>query len=63
MNRLAPLIARLPERSAPVRALAIPRDWAALDMNLSGSPDWVQDAKTFATAWLGGLVFFGTLIA
>jgi len=61
MNRLAPLITRLPERSAPVRALAMPRAWS--DDLLLAAPAWTQDVKLFATAWLGGLVFFGTLIA
>ena len=63
MNRLAPLITRFPERSAPVRALAVPRNWSEADL-LSGSPQsWLQDAKLFATFWLGGLVFFGTMLA
>lgn len=63
MNRLAPLIVRLPERSAPVRALAVPRSWSGFEMSLAESPAWLQDARLFATFWLGGLVFFGTLIA
>jgi hypothetical protein len=63
MNRLAPLITRLPDRSAPVRALAMPRNWTDFEMSLAASPAWLQDAKLFATAWLGGLIFFGTLIA
>ena len=63
MNRLAPLITRLPDRSAPVRAMAMPRNWTDFEMSLTVSPAWLQDAKLFATAWLGGLIFFGTLIA
>ena len=63
MNRLAPLITRLPERAAPVRALAVPRDWSDLDLLSAGPPAWLHDAKLFVTAWLGGIVFFGTLIA
>ena len=63
MNRLEPLITRLPERAAPVRALAVPRAWADLDLLSAGPSAWVQDAKLFATAWLGGLVFFATLLA
>ena len=62
MNRLAPLITRLPERSAPVRALAAPRGWQG-EMLVLDRRAWTQDAKLFATAWLGGIVFFGTLIA
>jgi hypothetical protein len=63
MNRLEPLITRLPERAAPVRALALPRDWSNFEMSFAASSGWVQDAKLFATAWLGGLVFFATLLA
>jgi hypothetical protein len=25
-------------------------------------PPWLDDLKLFATGWIGGLVFFGTLI-
>jgi hypothetical protein len=32
-------------------------------MSLTASPAWLEDARLFATAWLGGLVFFGALIA
>lgn len=63
MNRLAPLIVRMPERSAPVRALAVPRAWDRLDLLAPAAPGWTRDLKLFVTAWLGGLVFFGTLIA
>ena len=63
MNRLSPLIDRMPERSAPVRALAVPRDWSDHHLLSAGPPAWLQDAKLFATAWLGGLVFFSTLLA
>jgi hypothetical protein len=63
MNRLAPLITRPPEpvrawagrAPSPPRAAAAPAGPAALG--------WTEDLKLFATAWLGGLVFFGTLIA
>ena len=57
MNRLTPLITR---RTGP---------WAAaLPMDQYGPFEgaqpavWLQDLKLFATGWLGGLVFFGTLI-
>jgi hypothetical protein len=63
MNRLAPLITRLPERAAPVRTLAMPRAWSDFETCFAVTPAWIQDAKLFATAWLGGLVFFGALIA
>jgi hypothetical protein len=57
VNRLSPLVARrtgrlaaaLPFESAPPFAGAAPAAW-------------LEDLKLFATGWLGGLVFFGTLI-
>ena len=63
MNRLAPLIARSPEplRAWAGRAPSPPRPAAAgADPAVQG---WTEDLKLFVTAWLGGLVFFGTLIA
>ena len=58
MNRLTPLITR---RTGP---------WAAalqLDSSdaLAGAEPavWLQDLKLFAIGWVGGLVFFGTLIS
>ncbi len=65
MNRLVPLIARAPQ-PAPLRALARPAatsaDLAAARL-LGFAPAWADDFRLFATAWLGGLIFFGTLIA
>ena len=54
MNRLAPLIDRGPPRSGRARAWAV----AAEAADVSSS-----DLRLFVTAFLGGLVFFGTLIA
>ncbi len=55
MNRLAPLVARAPARSGPLRFAAIdPRPEAG-----SG----LDDLRLFTTAFLGGLVFFGTFLA
>ena len=58
MNRMSPLITR---RTGP---------WAA---TLSGEEPalfegaepavWLQDLKLFAIGWIGGLVFFGTLMS
>jgi hypothetical protein len=58
MSRLTPLITR---RAGP-RAIAMPvaetepftEEQAAL---------WLDDLKLFVTAWLGGVVFFGTLLS
>jgi hypothetical protein len=55
MNRLAPLIQRAPARTGPTGSW--PVDFA------DSAPTWVDDLRLFATAWLGGLIFFGTLLA
>jgi hypothetical protein len=58
MNRLSPLIIR---RTGPWAA-ALPLD--ASDAFAGARPAvWLQDLKLFATGWVGGLVFFGTLIS
>lgn len=53
MNRLEPLIDRVPERSGRARAWAV------------GGPAQAapgpSDLRLFATAFVGGLVFFTTL--
>jgi hypothetical protein len=51
MNRLAPLIVRTHARPAAGRTAAL------------AAEDSAADLRFFATAFLGGLVFFGTLIA
>ena len=73
MNRLSPLIVRrtgpAPTRPDSVRrgssaqasaaALALPRR----DPFAGAQPaKWLEDLKLFATGWVGGLVFFGTLL-
>ena len=71
MNRLSPLIVRragpvLPGMGSGTMRVA----GAAAAMPLRG-PDpfagaepaqWLEDLKLFATGWIGGLVFFGTLL-
>ena len=60
MNRLAPLITRaeslrpLAPRLAP--AMAMP---AAFEIE----PEWREDMQFFVTAWLGGVLFVGTLLS
>lgn len=57
MSRLSPLIVR---RTGPY-ALAVPRaepePFAGTD-----AAAWLDDLRLFATGWIGGLVFFGTLL-
>ena len=58
MNRLSPLITR----TTGFWAAALPMDEPG---PLSGAAPaaWLQDLKLFAIGWVGGLVFFGTLIS
>ena len=64
MNRLAPLVVRSsePVRAWAGRAPSSPRS-ASSAAGSSPAEGWTEDLRLFATAWLGGLVFFGTLIA
>ena len=58
MNRLAPLIVRAPVVHRGERA----RVWA-IAAEPEASP-WLSDhIKLFLTGWIGGLIFFGTLLA
>jgi hypothetical protein len=67
MNRLEPLITRYALRSAPARALVIEHAMSSADQAVAdffrSAPAWAQDLKLFVSVWLGGVVFFGTLIA
>jgi hypothetical protein len=56
MNRLSPLITRASARYAPTLS------WTQQDASEPAS-DFTDDLKLFAIGWLGGLVFFGTLLA
>jgi hypothetical protein len=55
MNRLAPLIVRSHVRRGPARVEAI-----ALPPEEAGFAD---DLRLFTTAFVGGLIFFGTFLA
>ena len=67
MNRLDPLITRYSNRPAPARALARAEQAGSADRAvadfLRSAPGWGDDLKLFVSVWLGGVVFFGTLIA
>ena len=43
-------------RPHPIRALALP----AIGEH---EPEWLKDLRLFATGWVAGLIFFGTLLA
>jgi hypothetical protein len=57
MNRLSPLIVRRVGPWAPALRYEEAEPFAGVD-----AAGWLDDLKLFATGWLGGLVFFGTLI-
>ena len=60
MSRLAPLINR---RSGP-RAVAIAMPAAREEgFSEAQAAAWLADLRLFVTAWLGGVVFFGTLLS
>ena len=60
MNRLSPLIVRRAVRPGPRAAtmsMARPMPFAGAEPG-----QWLEDLKLFATGWIGGLIFFGTLL-
>lgn len=61
MNRLSPLIVR---RVGPMAAAApLPSrayDW---EEDEEAQSALLEDLKLFATGWVGGLIFFGTLFS
>ena len=58
MNRLSPLIVR---RVGPT-AMAMPMDRTQIFAGAEPAV-WLEDLKLFATGWVGGLIFFGTLFS
>ena len=71
MNRLSPLIVRSVGPASPAMARGSLRRMAgfaaAIPMRdsepFAGAEPakWLEDLKLFATGWIGGLIFFGTL--
>ena len=57
MNRLSPLIVRRVGPRAAALPLPAPQPFAGAE-----PARWLEDLKLFATGWIGGLVFFGTLL-
>ena len=58
MSRLSPLIVR---RVGP-RAVALPIH-AGLAYASAEPARWLEDLRLFVTGWIGGLIFFGTLLS
>ena len=57
MNRLSPLIVR----RVGLRAAAMPLSQSEPFAGAAPA-QWLDDLRLFATGWIGGLIFFGTLI-
>ena len=58
MSRLSPLIVR---RVGP-QAVALPNE-AALPFAGAEPARWLEALRLYATGWIGGLIFFGTLLS
>lgn len=59
MNRLSPWIVRRQPAFAMAAAMPAPRSLSVAAESAAASLD---DARLFLTGWVGGLIFFGTLI-
>lgn len=60
MSRLSPLVTR---RAGPrATALSLPAA-GGQQYTEAQAAAWLDDLKLFATVWLGGVVFFGTLLS
>lgn len=57
MNRMTPLIVRRPMAGAIALAAREAEPFAGAD-----AAAWLDDLRLFATGWIGGLIFFGTLL-
>jgi hypothetical protein len=60
MNRLSPWIVRRP-RPAFALAAAAPAPVSALASDVPLA-EWLDDLRLFMTGWIGGLIFFSTLL-
>ena len=58
MKRARPFLARMPVRPHPLRMSL--HGNAAQAASAAAGP---EELRQFATAWLGGIVFFGTFLA
>ena len=67
MNRLSPWIVRRlrPARLGSSQAFGAASAAAVLPVSgfqAAAPPAWLDDVRLFFTGWVGGLVFFGTLL-
>ena len=65
MNRLSPWIVRrapaVPQGMGRAAAAAMPLAPTAPFGGVEPA-QWLEDLRLFATGWIGGLIFFGTLL-
>ena len=60
MNRLSPWIVRRPRPALAIACAApAPASSFANDLPLA---EWLDDLRLFMTGWIGGLIFFSTLL-
>ena len=57
MNRLSPLIERRVGPTAATVPLPAPPSFGGQE-----PAQWADDLRLFVTGWVGGLIFFGTLL-
>ena len=60
MSRLTPLITRRAGPRAVAIAMPVTEGEAFTEEQAA---EWLADLRLFVTAWLGGVVFFGTLLS
>ena len=60
MSRLAPLITR---NSGPRAVAAVMPVRQAVLVGEAEPAEWLADLRLFVPAWLGGVVFFGTMLS
>jgi hypothetical protein len=60
MSRLAPLITRSTSLKAVVVAMPVRQ---VAPVSEAQAAEWLADLRLFVTTWLGGVVFFGTLMS
>ena len=59
---MSPLITRRVGRAA-ASAMPAQRSWFEEQVEADRGDSLFEDLKLFATGWVGGLIFFGTLIS
>jgi hypothetical protein len=60
MRPVLPILIRASARSHPLRAAMT---GGVLEQAIGQADGWSESLRFFAHAWLGGVVFFGTLLA